>query len=201
LGYPRTKALSITALFATLLSISSLVSIPIPISPVPITLQVLMIYVVTAVLGPILGALACLIYLLVGAIGLPVYAGASSGLAVLLGPTGGYLFAFPIASFLGGLVSRQRASSKKLDLLRVTITFIIALSVIYLVGVVWLSRYYHLSLYQSFLVGAIPFIPFDVLKALVAIPIALRIRWIQIYHLPIKTKSQTLRGDLREKDA
>jgi biotin transport system substrate-specific component len=185
-GYPRTKALSITALFASLLAISSLISVPIPISPVPITLQVLMVYLVTGILGPIFGALACVIYLILGAIGLPVYAGASSGLAVLFGPTGGYLFGFPIASFLGGLVCKQRVSSKKMDLLRICIAFGITLSAIYLAGVLWLASYLHISLYQGFLLGAVPFLPVDALKAAFAIPIALRIRWLGI-DLPVNS--------------
>lgn len=191
-GYPRTKALSVCALFAALLSISSVVSIPIPFSPVPITLQVMVVFLVAGILGPVLGALACAIYLILGAIGLPVYAGASSGLAVLIGPTGGYLFGFLLGSYLGGLVCRKRSTSRTSDLLKVCLGFAVTLTTIYLVGVFWLESYLHLSVQQAFLFGAVPFLPVDAAKALVAVPIAMRVRWLPI-NLPIIRASTVLK--------
>jgi biotin transport system substrate-specific component len=183
-GYPKTKALSISALFAVLLSVSSIIIIPIPFSPVPITLQVMIVYLIVAILGPFLGSFACGVYLILGAIGLPVFAGASSGMAVLIGPTGGYLFGFLLGSFLGGLVCRRRSSAKRIDLLKVCVAFAITLTAIYLVGIFWLAIYLHLSMQQAFLLGAVPFLPVDAAKALVAVPIAMQVRWLPL-SLPI----------------
>ncbi len=185
--YPRSRGLAISATFAALISVSALVSIPItPITPVPITLQVLAIYLTTTILGPVYGALACGIYLIIGAMGLPVYAGAGSGVSVLLGPTGGYLFSYPIAAFLGGLVSRRRSKSRKSDMVRVSVASAVALIVIYAMGVAWLGAYLRIDLYKALLLGAIPFIPVDVAKAIVAIPIALRVRWTRV-SLPVNS--------------
>ena len=196
LGYPRTKALSLVALNVSLLSIASLISIPIPISPVPITLQVFMVYIITAILGPVFAALVCVIYLAMGAIGLPVFAGAAAGLPILLGPTGGYLFSFPLASFLGGWACRARASSKKMDVVRLCIAFAAVLFTIYVVGILWLSNYLHISFYSGFLIGGLPFFPIDVLKAIVALPVAMRIRWLP-FELPVtRIRVDKLRNNL-----
>jgi len=190
LGYPRTRSISLIALFASLLSVASLISIPIPISPVPITLQVLMVFIITAILGPMLGALACITYLVFGAIGLPVFAGTTAGLSILLGPSGGYLLAFPVASFAGGWACRRRASSKKADTVRVCVAFAVTLLTIYAVGILWLSNYLHVSFYQGILIGGLPFLPVDVLKAVVALPIAIRFRWLP-FQLPVSTDSSS----------
>jgi biotin transport system substrate-specific component len=184
--YPRSRGLAISATFAALISLSAIVSIPIPYSPVPITLQVLAIYLTTTLLGPVYGALACLIYLVIGAAGLPVYAGANSGVSILLGPTGGYLFSYPIAALLGGLVSRRRSNSRRSDIVRVSIASAVALVVIYAMGVVWLGAYLRTDLFKAVLLGAVPFIPVDVAKAFVAIPIAVRIRRARV-SLPVNS--------------
>src|SRR5207245_6136117 len=84
--YSRTRGLALAGTFAALISVAAQVSIPLPFTPVPITLQVFVVYLVIMILGPYYGSLALLIYLLLGAIGVPVYANVSSGLPVLLGP-------------------------------------------------------------------------------------------------------------------
>ena len=124
------------------------------------------------------------IYLLLGATGLPVYAGMNSGTATLFGPTGGYLFAFPIASSVGGLLARTRGTNKRSDTVRVSISALVALAIIYGLGVVWLSAYIHKSLLDGFIGGALLFIPFDIIKAVIAVPICVRMRWSHL-QLPI----------------
>ena len=171
-AYPRTRGLALSALFATLLGIFSIVSIPLPFSPVPITLQVFIIFLIVNLLGSYYGSLACLVYLLFGLGGLPVFAGATGGPGVLFGPLGGYLFAFPVSAFLGGLVSGLVSNSKKKDLVRVTLASAISLVLIYLMGPIWLSVLTGMGLEQAFLIGAVPFIPVDIAKAVLAIPLA-----------------------------
>src|SRR5579864_6158540 len=117
--YSRTRGIALSALFATLLAIFSLISLPLPFSPVPITLQVLVVFLTINLLGPYFGTLACIVYLLFGSIGLPVFAGGTAGPGVLLGPLGGYLFAFPLAALIGGSIVRKRARSKRRDALQV----------------------------------------------------------------------------------
>ena len=100
------------ALFAALTAAVAWFKIPLPFTPVPITLQTLAVLLSGAVLGSYYGALSMIIYLIVGAIGLPVFAGGSSGIGVLLGPTGGYLLSYPIASFvIGKMLEKKKLSA------------------------------------------------------------------------------------------
>src|SRR2546425_12659278 len=92
--YPRSRGIALAATLAALISVASPVSIPLgPITQVPITPQVFFVYLTGALLGARYGALSMVIYLVLGAAGLPVFAGPSFGTAVLLGFTRGYLFA------------------------------------------------------------------------------------------------------------
>ncbi len=185
--YPRSRGIALAATFAALISVTSPISIPLgPITPVPITLQVFLVYLAAMLLGAWYGALSMVIYVILGAIGLPVFAGLSSGTAVLLGPTGGYLFGFPIASLLGGLVARRRSATRGADTIRISISALVSVLVIYGIGVVWLTSYLGLTIEQGILFGAVPFIPVDLLKAVVAVPIAVRLRWSSL-QLPVNT--------------
>jgi biotin transport system substrate-specific component len=174
--YPRTKGLALSASFAVLLGIFSLVSIPLPFDLVPITLQVLGVFLIASLLGPYYGTLSCLIYLMFGAMGVPVFHGGTSGIPIILGPTGGYLVSFPIATLVGGSVSLTVSRERKLEVLRVAAGFALSLLVIYTLGTLWLMEYLHLTLLQALLLGTVPFIGFDIVKAIVAAPIAVRLR-------------------------
>ena len=183
--YPRSRGIALAATFAALISVASPFSIPLgPITQVPITLQVFVVYLAAALLGARYGTLSMVIYLALGAAGLPVFAGLSSGTAVLLGPTGGYLFAFPIATLLGGYVARRRPATRGGDTIRVSLSALLSLLVIYAIGVVWLSYYLGISLLNGVISGAVPFIPVDLLKAVVAVPVAVRLRWSTL-QLPV----------------
>src|SRR5829696_7645933 len=87
--------------------------ITIPLSPVPFTLQVLAVILSGLLLGVRHGALAQAVYVLVGAIGVPVFAGFKGGLGILLGPTGGYLISYPIAAAVAGLAARAVAPAAR----------------------------------------------------------------------------------------
>jgi biotin transport system substrate-specific component len=108
----KLKLMVFAALFASLTGAVAWFNIPLPFTPVPITLQTLMVLLSGAMLGSYYGGLAMIIYLLLGAIGLPVFAGGSSGIGVLLGPTGGYLLSYPIAAFVvGKMIERKKLNS------------------------------------------------------------------------------------------
>ena len=87
--------------------------IAIPTPPVPFTLQVLAVLLSGLVLGPRHGALAQAVYLLVGTVGVPVFAEFSGGLGVILGPTGGYLISYPIAAAVAGLAAPAVAGAAR----------------------------------------------------------------------------------------
>ena len=96
------KPLVFSALFAALTAAISPFKIPLGFTPVPITLQTLAVLMSGAMLGPYYGALAMILYVVVGVLGLPVFAGGGSGIGAILGPTGGYLMSYFIAAFAIG---------------------------------------------------------------------------------------------------
>jgi len=167
----------LVALFAAITAVLALLpAIPLPFSPVPITFQVLGVFLAGAILGPRLGFLSQLVYLLLGSIGLPVFAGGSAGFSVILGPTGGYLIGFPIAAFLCGLLI-QYGDQKKLEPKFASILALFAgILAIYVIGTLQLSMVLNMSLSKAFLVGSLPYIPLDILKIIIAFAIAMPTR-------------------------
>ena len=172
----RAKGLALAALLAALTAGTSGLSIPLPFTPVPITLQVFFVFLAGSLAGPFYGALSMLLYLALGAVGLPVFSKFSAGLGHLIGPTGGYLLAFPIAASVNGLIASRRSSTLLGEYGRVLCGMVAALAVVYVIGVGWLSTYLHRPFMDTFLVGCLPFIPVDVVKLVVAAPIAVRLR-------------------------
>jgi biotin transport system substrate-specific component len=112
-GRPFVLALQ-AMLFAALTAVGA--QIEIPHSPVPYTMQTFFVLLAGAVLGPRVGALSMLAYLAAGALGMPVFSGFGFGLARLLGPTGGYLLAFPAAAFAVGYLAGGRPTLARLAL-------------------------------------------------------------------------------------
>jgi len=97
--------------FAIALALASQVAIPIPGTPVPITLQPLVVVLAGMWLGPVAGAASMVLYLGAGALGMPVFSPyGAPGLARFVGPTGGYLFAYPVAAFVAGALARRATS-------------------------------------------------------------------------------------------
>ena len=157
-----TRDLAYTALFAALISIGALISIPV--GTVPFTLQVLFVLVAGLYLGPWLGALSVCVYLLVGLVA-PVYANSASGYGTLSGPLGGYLWGFVLAAWLVGWL-RQRLNTESLF---VTVPMALAgLLPIYALGTVWLAAQLHMGWWAAISAGVTPFVLFDCLKALIA---------------------------------
>jgi biotin transport system substrate-specific component len=161
-------------LFGALTAISA--QIQIPFQPVPLTGTVFMVLLAGALLGPRLGLLSQLTYLAIGLVGAPVFAGGKFGLLTMLGPTGGYLVAFPLAAYLAGVVA-MRAQS------RLSLTMGLALSslTLLLVGGLGLALWGRATglhpgipeaLAYGFATGVIPFVPLDMVKAVAAAAVA-----------------------------
>ena len=173
----KTQSMILVALFAALTSVLALLpAIPLPFSPVPITFQVLGVFLAGVILGGKLGALSLIVYLLIGGLGLPVFAGGSAGFSVLLGPTGGYLIGFPIAAFLCGTLI-ELGESKKISMkLAYGLSILSGITSIYTLGTIQLSVVLGLGLQKAFLVGSLPYIPLDLLKICIAFLIAIPTR-------------------------
>src|SRR3989338_7843057 len=104
------KGMIFAGLFAAFTAAIATFKIPLGFTPVPITLQTVGVLLSGAVLGPYYGALAMILYLLVGALGLPIFAGGGSGIAVLFGYTGGYLFSYTVAALVIGWLTYSKKS-------------------------------------------------------------------------------------------
>ena len=159
------KPLIFAALFAALTAAVAPFKIPLGFTPVPITLQTLVVLMSGAMLGPYYGALAMILYVVVGALGLPVFAGGGSGIGAILGPTGGYLISYFIAAFVIGKYLWARKNPKYLDYV---IAMIAGTIIIYALGAGWGMLVTGLGV-MAILVGwVLPFIIGDTIKLLVA---------------------------------
>ncbi len=162
------------AVLAALISAMAYVSIPLPFSPVPFTLQVLFVFLAGLLLGPVWGPVSLLLYLLAGAVGLPVFAGGTGGLGVLLGQTGGYLWSYPIAAFLIGYLTHRGvdlADPAERSPIALGVILLAGLAIIYGMGVPWMAYVLTLDLVEAFVLGAAAFIPLDLIKLLAAVAI------------------------------
>lgn len=149
--------------FAVALAAASQVSIPLPNTPVPITLQPLVVVLAGLWLGPVAGAASMITFLLAGAAGLPVFSPIGApGLARLLGPTGGYLLAYPVAAYVAGMLAPATAG-----LARRFGAATAGMLAIYLGGFAQLVAITG-SLETAALLGVLPFVALDVVKALIA---------------------------------
>ena len=151
--------------------------ITIPLEPVPFTLQVLAVVLTGLLLGPRYGALAMAIYLLLGAVGVPVFAQFSGGLGQLFGPTGGYLVSYPLAASLAGMAATTVADApRRRGLVAGALWGCAALAAIYALGVTWLAVLAGLPPGAAIATGLLPFLAFDLIKvglaALVAVAVA-----------------------------
>jgi biotin transport system substrate-specific component len=163
---PRTRALSIL-LASGALALAAQFALPIAGTPVPITLQPLVVVLAGLMLGPVDAAAAMVVYLVAGMSGLPVFAPVGvPGIARLLGPTGGYLLAYPVAAAVAGRLGAGKASFVVRALAAAA-----GILVLYLGGIVQLAVISG-SLAKAALLGAVPFVAVDAVKALIAAALA-----------------------------
>jgi biotin transport system substrate-specific component len=162
--------------FAAATALGAYVAVPLPGSPVMVTLQTLFVLLAGLLLGPWLGAASQAVYLAAGLMGAPIFAG-GPGLAALAGPTGGYLMAFPAAAWLAGkLAGRVRAGGAGMGgVLRLTGAAVVADAVILLSGAAWLSILVG-GMAQAVDLGVLPFLVGDALKLVLAVVVASGLR-------------------------
>ncbi len=158
----RLVALGIVG-FAIALAAAAQVSLPIPGTPVPFTLGPMLVVLAGMMLGPSAGAASMLLYLAAGAAGLPVFApGSAPGIARFVGPTGGYLIAYPAAAFVAGWLAQRMPS-----LVGRWSAATIGIAVIFVGGIAQLAILTG-SLSRAFVLGVTPFALLDVVKAFLA---------------------------------
>ena len=170
----KTRNLVLVSLFAALIAICSWISIP---SAVPFTLQTMAVFLAVGVLGGKLGSLCVLIYILLGSVGLPVFAGFAGGLGTLLGTTGGYILGFLFSALLMWLM--EHFLGRKTWVL--VVSMILGLLVCYAFGTVWF-RFVYLKTtgavgWMTVLTWCVfPFLIPDALKIALAAFLTVRIR-------------------------
>lgn len=140
-----------------------------PLGPVPFSMQPFFIMLAGLVLGPAGGAASMLLYLAAGCLGLPVFAGGASGFARLLGPTGGYLIGFVAQAAIAGLATRGRG--EELSWIRGISILLLSMVPAYVFGVIVLKLVMDIGWAKAGAVGALPFLPGDVIKTALAVAV------------------------------
>ncbi len=162
----KARIIAYSAAFIGLISLGAWVSIPF--FPVPLTLQTLFVLLAGAVMKRY-AVIPVSLYVLLGALGLPVYHTGVTGIGVLLGPTGGYLIGFIFAALVVGLTYEQKSET-------IHITGLIAGTIIiYIFGVAWLMYSLAIGIVPAIISGVLPFIPGDLLKVYATYRIAQRL--------------------------
>ena len=162
--YIMTSAAIMTAVMCILAPLS------VPIGPVPVSLGTLVLYFSVVILGTQSAFISCVLYLLLGAVGLPVFTGFTGGLAKVAGPTGGYMLGYLfliltsgifIDRFAGGLSGTKKKAA-------IFIALAIGTAVLYAFGLAWFCKISGMTAGAALAVTVYPFIPLDVLKMILA---------------------------------
>jgi biotin transport system substrate-specific component len=161
---------ALAVLFVTMLTAAAAqVSVPLPFTPVPFTLQPMVVLLGGAVLGPRLGFFSQVLYLAAGIAGLPVFAASPvlpQGVARLLGPTGGYLMSYPLAAFVTGALAIQGLDRRYLTSVAAMAA---GLAIIFSSGVAWIAwGPASAGIARAIAAGLVPFLPADLLKIVLA---------------------------------
>ncbi|MGV8844901.1 biotin transporter BioY [Tessaracoccus sp.] len=165
------------AVFAALIAAMALTP-AIPLGPVPITLQTLGVALTGLCLGPWRGFAAVALYVAVGAAGLPVFSAGSAGVAVLIGPTGGYVMSFPLSALVGGFVARwavRRGLDKVTPFIMLGGLLIARYLVMMPIAVTHLSRVLGMSWIEALVIIDMPFWIVDLIKSVVAVILAIAV--------------------------
>lgn len=164
------KEITLIGMCAALMAIFSQLSIPLPFTSVPITLQIFGVVVLSVIVGAKIGTISIIVFELLGAIGLPVFANFSGGFAVIVGPTGGYIIGFIIMAFLIGY-----ASSKENKVLLFIASYI-GVTADLLLGTLYLKIVTGMSIQAALIAGLYPFIIKDFITIAIAVLIGLKVK-------------------------
>jgi len=167
------RQMTLVSLFAALTAVGAFISIPL--YPVPLSLQSLFTLLAAMILGSVMGASSQIIYVLLGVIGLPVFAGFKAGIGILFGPTGGFLLGFIISAYIIGKIVELK---KEKNIFYYFLAGIIGTIILYIIGITQLSLVTGIGIKKAITVGMLPFLPGDILKILAASFIARKFKMI-----------------------
>lgn len=156
----NTKKLILCALFAALTAVCSMIFIPLPFTPVPINLATLSFFLAGGLLGSKGGAISQGVYVILGAIGLPVFTGFTGGFGIIAGPTGGYIIGYVAGAWLIGFLTEKVGQS----FFKNIVSMIAGLAVCYILGTLWFMHLTSAGLVESLLLCVVPFLIGDAVK-------------------------------------
>jgi len=165
---PVLSRIGLALAVAALTGLAAQLRLHLPGTPVPVTGQVFAVLLCGALLGGGYGALSMSFYLGMGYAGVPWFSGFSAGSAALLGVTGGYIIGFVPAALLIGLMSERMAARRRLRPLTLPLLMLAGVGVIYFFGALQFSAFMGTGLYETFSLAVIPFVFWDIVKALLA---------------------------------
>lgn len=166
-SFMTTRDLMLSAMFVALLAIGSQLSVPV--KPLPVTLQTLVVMLTGALLGKKRGPISVLVFIGLAAVGAPILSGGAGGIAHLVGPTAGYIWAFPIAAFLVGLFIEQFAKRGPIKAWQVFISCVLgSMIIVHTLGFTWLLYVTGIPINKLMYSSLLPFLPWDAVKALIA---------------------------------
>ena len=160
----KTQRMVRIALFATLTATGAYIVLPLPFTPVPFTLQLLFTLLSGLVLGPQDGAISQLVYMALGILGVPVFAGGNAGLGVLIGPTGGYLVGFVLASYVVGYCRSYAGRRVWSPVKQGIVIGSLGLGIVHGLGAWWLASSQQIGFGQALALGCMPYIIPDAIK-------------------------------------
>lgn len=170
------KRMVFTALFAALTAVCGFISIPVPGTPIPIVLQNMLVVLTGLILGPAWGAAATVLFLAVGALGLPVFSGGTGGIARFMGPTGGFLYGYALATLAAGLIAQRPKHGVKTPMLRLVLATVLGFVVMYIPGVLHFMKVMDKTFSQTMTLCVVPYIPGDIVKMVVAVLLSSKLR-------------------------
>ena len=171
-----TYQLALTALMTAFLCILGPWTIVVPVSPVPVSLASLAVSLTVVILGQKAGTLSCLLYLLIGILGVPVFSGFGAGVGKLLGPTGGYLNGYLLLAWIAGFFADRFAGNRLKERLGLAVGLILGTLLLYGVGTLWLGYVAQLNFSAALAAGVLPFLPGDFIKLVLALILGPQIR-------------------------
>ena len=181
----KTQDITKSAVLAALLCASAYISIPLGFTPIPLTLQTLIINMIAIMLTPSLSFLTVLVYILIGFIGVPIFSGGAGGPAKLFGPTGGYILAFllcaPLMSYTKNLFLKGFrkfiSSENTAKIVSYSVNAIlVGMTIIYLLGSVYMRFLVDKSFAAVLMIAVVPYIPLDIVKCVIASVISVPIQ-------------------------
>jgi biotin transport system substrate-specific component len=156
----KTKMMILCALFAALTAVCSMISIPLPFTPVPINLATLSVFLAGGLLGSRYGFLSQLVYIILGAVGLPVFHNFSGGLGIITGPTGGYIIGYAAAAWLIGFLADKAGREFYKNIIGMTA----GLAVCYGLGTFWFMVLTSTGFAAALMMCVVPFLIGDAVK-------------------------------------